>query len=297
MTAPRPPPRTPTTPDDGCVPAAALTAFVLGEGDDAGRAPVARHLLGCAACRARHDAEAAVVARLTAFADLGEWEQDLAAADLEVAGARRRARRAVAAGAVAAAALVVAALGLPAVRRADAPPARASTARAAAETGSPTAAGSRTERSARTEGGAAAAGRGAGQGDVGPDPTARALLAAQASDGRWRSATGVEKHDVGATGLALLALLDGDGGAVGLEAGPVARAVADGVRWLTARADDPHAAGDRERAVAAAALQRVADATRDRAVAAAAERARRSVPTAVRPGPLPAPRQVLAYVR
>ncbi len=284
----RPPPLPPTTDahDHGrCIAPADLTAFVVGEGDDATRGAIARHVFGCATCRARRDAEQDLVGRLAAFADLGAWEEDLAAADLaRTATARARGRGALA-GAVAAAVLAAAVVGLPFATRGPAVDAAPAT---AVETATP--------------------GNGA--------PFATALLEAQAPDGRWQATTGLARHDVGATGPALLALLDGlerlerlggrfragppsqhHLGEGALSKGPVARAIADGVRWLAPRADDPQQAGDRERAVAAAALQRVFEATRDRAVGAAADRARRALAPGALGPPLPAAADVFAYVR
>lgn len=269
MTRTSPPP-TPDAPRRGpCVPPADLTAFVMGEGDDATRGEIARHVLGCAACRARRDAELEVIGRLEAFADLGSWEEDLAAADLARAATTRARRRGAFAGAAAAAVLAAAIVGLPfgtrgPVAREDAAP-------------------------------AVAAVRPPATGPVALDATTSALLAAQAADGRWRSATGVERHDVGATGLALLALVRAP--EAGATTGPVARAVAAAVRWLAPRADDADHAGDRERAVAAAALEAVYVATGDRAVGTAAERARRSLPRGAAPTPAPDPARALDFVR
>lgn|GEM_PF-2714695 len=286
MTRTSPPPPTPDPAGrDRCVAPADLTAFVLGEGDDATRSAIARHVFGCAACRARRSAELDVVGRLEAFADLGAWEEDLAAADLARSGTTRARRRGAFAGAAAAAVLAAAVLaaavvGLPFGTRGPAVDGVAPGLEARARV-------------------AAAAPSAASVTSTPTSPTA-ALLEAQASDGRWQATTGLARHDVGATGLALIALLDGRPGALAPESlvhGPVARAVAAGVRWLAPRADDPQQAGDRERAVAAAALARVFDATRDRAVGAAAERARRTLAPGT-PGPvLPAAADVLVYVR
>ncbi|MBL9086329.1 MAG: hypothetical protein JNM10_04240, partial [Planctomycetia bacterium] len=115
MTRTSPPP-TPDAAPDGrgpCIAPADLTAFVLGEGDDATRGAIARHVFGCAACRARRDAELDVIGRLEAFADLGSWEEDLAAADLARAATTRARRRGAFAGAAAAAVLAAAIVGLP----------------------------------------------------------------------------------------------------------------------------------------------------------------------------------------
>lgn len=240
-----------TRPDErACVGADALTAFVLGEGDGVERERVARHLLGCAPCRSRRDAEAALLRRLQAFADLGAWEEDLARADAALRHRRRRLVRGALAGGVAAAALAALLVGRPHPPDVEAPTA----------------------------------------------PSARdALLSAQATDGRWRSATGVERHDVGATGLAVLALLRDDPDAV--RSGPSARALSAAVKWLAPRAAQARDLGERERAAAAAALEAVHAATRDRAIGLAAERARRSLPRE-RPALPPAdPSSVLALVR
>ncbi|MFO0931290.1 MAG: hypothetical protein U1E39_01125 [Planctomycetota bacterium] len=286
MTRTSPPP-TPDAGRDGrgpCVPPADLTAFVMGEGDDASRGEIARHVFGCAACRARRDAELEVVGRLEAFADLGSWEEDLAAADLARAATMRARRRGAFAGAAAAAVLAAAIVGLPFGTRgpvageAVAPPVAAAPSRAPVGAGLD-----------RTAVGATA---------VDPavvDATLGALLAAQAEDGRWRAATGVERHDVGATGLALLALVRAP--EASWTTGPVARAVAAAVRWLAPRADDVDHAGDRERAVAAAALEAVFVATGDRAVGSAAERARRSLPRGAAPLATPDPARALDFVR
>ncbi|MBL9089472.1 MAG: hypothetical protein JNM10_20200, partial [Planctomycetia bacterium] len=69
------------------------------------------------------------------------------------------------------------------------------------------------------------------------------------------------------------------------------------VRWLAPRADDVDLAGDRERAVAAAALEAVHLATGDRAVGTAAERARRSLPRGAAPHGTPDPARALDFVR
>ena len=267
-----PPPADRDVADRGpCIAPADLTAFVLGEGDDAHRGEIARHVFGCAACRARRDAELELVGRLEAFADLGSWEEDLAAADLAAAAARRARRRGAFAGAAAAAVLAALSVGLPF--------------------------GTRGPRAGEDAGPAARVGPVAARvpGRAPIDPTTTALLAAQAADGRWRATTGVERHDVGATGLALLALVRAP--EASLTTGPVARAVASAVRWLAPRADDADRAGDRERAVAAAALEAVFVATGDRAVGTAAERARRSLPRGTPVAGTPDPARALDFVR
>src|SRR5688572_6992335 len=240
MSAPR------TTPDgDRCARGAELTAFALGEGSSERREALARHLLACARCRREADADAALVGRLRRFADLRPWEEDMAAADLaDAARGRRRRRAALAGGLVAAAMLAAASLapsGLGPAREPSAPRATAS-----ADTGTPSPSSS---------------------------PSAVAsLLSAQAPDGRWRAAGAGERHDVGATGLAILALLRGND--VSLEQGEVGRAVAHGVRWLAPRIQDERAASTRDRAVAAAALAEVYARTRERTLRTLVDRAR-----------------------
>ena len=290
MTRTSPPPTPDAAPEGGgrCIAPADLTAFVLGEGDDASRSEVARHVFGCAACRARRDAELEVVGRLEAFADLGSWEEDLAAADLARTATTRARRRGAFAGAAAAAVLAAAIVGLPFGTRGP----------VAREVGEPSVASASASATASDPAvrPSAATTVGATTGDPKlVDPNVGALLAAQAEDGRWRAATGVERHDVGATGLALLALVRAP--EASWTTGPVARAVAAAVRWLAPRADDVDHAGDRERAVAAAALEAVYVATGDRAVGSAAERARRALPRGGAPLGTPDPARALDFVR
>ena len=274
----------PTPPSERCLTPDERTAFALGEADAAARAAVSRHVLRCAACRAALDAEERVVGRLRAFAASPAWASDLAAADLAHDARTRRRRRAAVGGVAAAAALLLALATAPSVleRVRDRGDGAGPVATAATR---PVVGVTRHERD-----GALAAD------DEAPLPASEvsALVAAQARDGRWRATTGGDPHhDVGATGLALLALLRGH---AALPEGLAARAIADGVRWLAPRADDPRVAGERERAVAAAALAAVHRATGDRGVGAAAERARRSTAPAAAQG-VPDAARALAYVR
>jgi hypothetical protein len=85
---------------------------------------------------------------------------------------------------------------------------------------------------------------------------AQALLRAQAADGHWTAddALGGGRHDEAATGLALLAILEGRPGAMRDPA--VARAVAAATRWLRGRERglDASPAAFRDEAVATSAL-------------------------------------------
>src|SRR5687768_17260524 len=93
---------------DACPSGEDRTAFALSALRGERREAIARHLLACAACRADADADGSLVERMRRFADLEPWEEDLAAADLEIAGRRRSRRRASLAGGLAAAAVLAA---------------------------------------------------------------------------------------------------------------------------------------------------------------------------------------------
>jgi hypothetical protein len=200
--------------------------------------------------------------RLRGFAAAPAWEDELAAADLAHAGRVRARRRGVVGGVAAAAAVVAALLAVPAGPTSrDETPAGSVAARPAADSRSAEPSSSAPALSAADE---------------------AALVRAQASDGRWRSTTGDERHDAGATALAVLALANAR--ASELRAGtavPATRAVADGVRWLEARVADAAAAGDaasrRDRAVVATALVEVYAATREPALRAVVDRALQAV--------------------
>jgi hypothetical protein len=264
-TAPRPLDGSSDGRGERCVSAADLTAFALDELPVGRRAAISRHLLRCASCRTSLDREQAMFARLRGFAETSSWEDDLAAADLAHGAQVHARRRGALAGAAAAAALVAALLSWP--------------------MGSPSPA-SAPGGFARPAASSPITGPAGSPISIALSASAQAaLLRAQATDGRWRASTGDERHDVGATGLAVLALARTRSDA--LHAGPASsegaavRAVANGVRWLSAHldADDarPDAPSVRDRVVAAAALLEVYGATNERSLRSIVDHALRRV--------------------
>jgi hypothetical protein len=264
-TAPRPRDGFANRRGERCVPAADLTAFGLDELPAGRRAAISRHLLRCANCRSSLDREQGIFARLRSFSEASSWEDDLAAADLAHGAGVRARRRGAFVGAAAAAALVAALLVWP--------------------TGFPlpSAVPGSASRSAEFS---PIAGPAGSSSSIMLSPSAEAaLLGGQAADGRWRASTGDDRHDVGATGLAVLALAQTRPDALRLRpagsAGPAVRAVANGVRWLAShldagdgRADAPSA---RDRAVAAAALLEVYGVTNERSLRSIIDRELRRV--------------------
>lgn len=259
-----------------CVPAADLTALAQGALPEARRAEVARHLLRCPRCHAAASGAGELFDRLRAFGAAPSWEGELGAA-VAVARARARARGL---GAMAGAALgLLLAAG---VALLPTPPA-GDAARPVAGLSAPVASAPPSARIASSR----AAGSSAGAPAAPLSADARALLRAQATDGRWAAddARGSGRHDEAATGLALLAILHGRPEA--LRDPSVARAVAAATRWLRGRERGLEASSValRDEAVATSALLEVYAQTGDAGVRASADRGVRRLSRELASGP------------
>jgi len=242
-----------------CVPAADLTAFAQGLLPEPRRAEISRHLLRCPRCHGTASGTGELFDRLRSFSAAPSWRGELGAA---VAGERVR-RRARGVGAMAGAGvglLLAAGLAfLPTGPTTDRVPSIASAPAPAAPMRS-------AERIVSPRFADA------------PAPAlsdeARALLRAQATDGRWAAdeALGSGRHDEAATGLALLAILDGHPHA--LRDPSVARAVAAATRWLKGRerALDASPTTFRDDAVATSALLEIYAQTGDVGVRSSVDR-------------------------
>ncbi len=224
----------------GCPQGADLTAHAHGEGDTARRARVARHLLACAPCRSRHDADARLLLELRALGAARSLPPPPLVA--------QRTRRWLAfVPPVAAAVLVGVALLAPGSPEPRAPEARTvASASQAPHPARPTA-----TRSAGKE-------------------RLAQLLGSQAEDGHWEAEDGpLGADDACATGVVLLALLHE--GALGAGSESLDLAVRLGSRWLAERLADPdpalHALAAAPRAVLLAALARTLGTNKDAALA------------------------------
>ncbi len=260
----------PTRPSDAslrCVPAADLTAFAQDALPEPRRAEISRHLLRCPRCNAAASGTGDLLSRLRSFGAAASWGRR--------AGRGRRGRARTHARARASAPWRARASDCSSPRasrssRARTLPMRASRSRAPRpRPPAPAAPPFPPERDlAVLRSGSASAP------SLPLSAAAQALLRAQAADGHWTAddALGGGRHDEAATGLALLAILEGRPGAMRDPA--VARAVAAATRWLRGRERglDASPAAFRDEAVATSALLAVYAQTGDATVRASADR-------------------------
>jgi len=258
----------PTRPSDAslrCVPAADLTAFAQDALPEPRRAEISRHLLRCPRCNAAASGTGDLLSRLRSFGAAASWEGELGAA-VAVAHARTRARGL---GALAGAGVgLLLAAGVAFLPGSHAPDASLTLASAPPSPPAPAAPTLPERDLAVLRSGSASAPA------LPLSAAAQALLRAQAADGHWTAddALGGGRHDEAATGLALLAILEGRPGAMRDPA--VARAVAAATRWLRGRERglDASPAAFRDEAVATSALLAVYAQTGDATVRASADR-------------------------